>query len=52
MRYVKRQLIGIIAPIVAVLGLWYLITSGGYERVAAVLSDLVIKLFTAMLNLA
>ena len=52
MRYVKKQTIGILAPVVAVLGLWALIALGWYERVAAALSDLVIKLLTAMLNLA
>jgi len=45
-----KQLIGILAPVVVVLGLWSLIKLGWYERVAAVLSDLVIELFTAMLN--
>lgn len=51
MLYVKKQTIGILAPVVAVLGLWSLIALGWYERVSAVLGDLVIKLLTAMLNL-
>lgn len=52
MRYAKKQLVGILAPVVAVLGLWSLMKFGWYERVAATLGDLVSKLLTAMLNLA
>ena len=52
MRYMMKQTIGILAPVVAVLGLWSLIALNWYESAAAALSDLVIKLLTAMLNLA
>lgn len=47
MRSVKKQTGGILPPVVALLGLWSLIALGWYERVAAALSDLVIKLLTA-----
>ena len=52
MSNVKRQLIGILAPVVAALGLWSLITSDWYESAAAKAGDLVVKLFTAILNSA
>ena len=50
MSYVKKQLIGILAPVVAALGLWSLITADWYESAAVKIGDLVVKLLTAILN--
>lgn len=52
MRYVSKQLIGILAPGAAGFGLWYLITSDLGEGVAATINDLLMRLLTEMLNSA
>ena len=50
MRYVTKQLIGILVPLAAALGLLSLIASGWDENAAATIGDLLVRLFIAMLN--
>lgn len=52
MRYVRKQLIGILAPVAAVLGLWFVATSDWGQNAAEAIGDLVVKLLTAMVNSA
>ena len=49
MRYITKQLIGILAPAAAAWGLWSLITSGWGEGAAAKISDLTVRFLTEML---